>query len=62
MDEIISVNYDLSNVRPAGGLGRCPKNLQGTSPLTHDRAPPEPALLGAQERKMYPFFLEKRNP
>lgn len=43
-------------------LGRCPKNLQGTSPLTHNRAPPEPALPGAQEREMHPFFLEKRNP
>ena len=33
-------------------LGRCPKNLQGSSPLTHNRAPPEPALLRAQEREM----------
>lgn len=62
MDEIISVNYDLSNVRPAGGLGRCPKNLQGTSPLTHNRALPEPALPEAEGRELFPSFWEKRNP
>lgn len=46
----------------SGGLGRCPKNLQGTSPLTHNRALPEPALPGAEGREELPSFLEKRSP
>ena len=42
---------DLENCRYnskklSEGLGRCPKNLQGTSPLTHFRALPGPVLAG----------------
>ena len=42
------------------GLGRCPKNPQGTSPLTHDRALPEPVLAGRQEKGAeHPFLLNR---
>ena len=42
------------------GLGRCPKNLQGTCPLTHYRALPEPVLAGWQEKgAVAPFLLNR---
>lgn len=36
--------------RPFGDSGLCPKNPQGTCPLTHYRALPEPVLSGRQEK------------
>ena len=42
---------DINSNKLSEGLGRCPKNLQGTSPLTHYRALPEPILAGRQEKK-----------
>ena len=42
------------------GLGRCPKNPQGTSPLTQYRALPEPVLAGRQEKgATAPFPLDR---
>lgn len=41
-------NADIDNDNLSEGLGLCPKNPQGTSPLTHIRALPEPVLAGWQ--------------
>ena len=41
---------DIDAEKLSEGLGRCPKNPQGTSPLTQYRALPEPALAGRQEK------------
>ena len=42
------------------GSGRCPENPQGTSPLTHNRALPEPVLAGRQEKgAVAPFLLAR---
>ena len=46
--------------RSSGGLGRCPKNPQGTSPLTHFRALPGPVLAGRQEKGAVATFLQHR--
>ena len=51
---------NISGGKPAGGLGRCPKNLQGAGPLTHYRALPEPVLAGWQEKGVVPPFLLNR--
>ena len=61
-------HMDLENCRYnskklSEGLGRCPKNLQGTSPLTHFRALPGPVLAGRQEKgAAAPFSAEQDNP
>ena len=50
---------DIYSDKLSEGLGRCPKNPQGTSPLTHFRALPEPILAGRQERgAVAPFLLD----
>ena len=42
------------------GSGRCPENLQGTSPLTYFRALPGPILAGRQEKgAVAPFLLNR---
>ena len=44
-------------------LGALPQTLQGTSPLTHYRALPEPVLAGRQEKgAAAPFLLKQDNP
>ena len=54
---------DIYSDRLSEGSGRCPKNLQGTRPLTHYRALPEPILAGRQEKgAVAPFLLEQDNP
>lgn len=56
-------NADIYNDKLSEGIGRCPKNLQGTSPLTHFRALPEPILAGRQEKgAVAPFLLEQDDP
>ena len=53
-------NVDIDADRPSGGSGLCPKNLQGTSPLTQIRALPEPVLAGWQEKgAVAPFLLNR---
>lgn len=37
---------DINSKKFSEGLGPCPKNLQGASPLTHFRALPGPVLAG----------------
>ena len=41
---------DIDAEELSEGLGRCPKNPQGTSPLSQYRAMPEPVLAGRQEQ------------
>ena len=54
---------DIYSDKLSEGLGRCPKNPQGTSPLTHFRALPEPILAGRQEKgAVAPFLQEQDNP
>ena len=49
---------DIYSNKLSEGLGRCPKNPQGSSPLTHFRALPEPILAGKQEKgAAVPFLL-----
>ena len=44
------------SAKPNGfGLGLCPKNPQGTRPLTHLWALPTPVLNGSRERSFAPF-------
>lgn len=51
---------DINSNKLSEGLGRCPKNPQGTSPLTHFRALPEPILAGRQEKgAATPFLLDR---
>ena len=51
---------DIPRARPSGSFGRRPKNLQGTCPLTHYRALPEPVLAGRQEKSaLAPFLLNR---
>ena len=51
---------DIDSEKLSEGLGRCPKNPQGTSPLTHFRALPEPVLAGRQEKgAVAPFLLNR---
>ncbi len=51
---------NISNGRPFGDSGLCPKNPQGTCPLTHYRALPEPVLAGRQEKgAVAPFPLNR---
>ena len=51
---------DIYSNKLAEGSGRCPKNPQGTSPLTHFRALPEPILAGRQEKgAVAPFLLDR---
>ena len=51
---------DIYSDKLSEGLGRCPKNLQGTCPLTRYRAPPEPVLAGKQEKgAVAPFLLDR---
>ena len=51
---------DIYSNKLSEGLGRCPKNPQGTSPLTHYRALPEPILAGRQEKgAVAPFLLDR---
>ena len=54
--KIADIDFD----KLSEGLGRCPKNPQGTSPLTHFRALPEPVLAGWQEKGAYAPFLLNR--
>ena len=52
---------DIYSNKLSEGSGRCPKNPQGTSPLTHFRALPEPILAGRQEKgAVAPFLLNRR--
>ena len=51
---------DINSNKLSEGSGRCPKNLQGTSPLTQYRALPEPILAGRQEKgTVAPFLLNR---
>ena len=51
---------DIYSDKLSEGLGLCPKNLQGTCPLTHYRALPEPVLAGRQEKgAVAPFLLDR---
>lgn len=51
---------DIDTKKLSEGLERCPKNPQGTSPLTQYRALPEPVLAGRQEKgAIAPFLLER---
>lgn len=51
---------DIDAEKLSEGLGRCPKNPQGTSPLTQYRALPEPVLAGRQEKgAVAPFLLDR---
>ena len=51
---------DLDIKKLSEGSGRCPENPQGTSPLTHYRALPEPVLAGRQEKGALAPFLPNR--
>ena len=51
---------DIYSDKLSEGLGLCPKNPQGTCPLTHYRALPEPVLAGRQEKgAVAPFLLDR---
>ena len=51
---------DIYSNKLSEGLGRCPKNPQGTSSLTHYRALPDPILAGRQEKgAVAPFLLDR---
>ena len=51
---------DIYSNKLSEGSGRCPKNPQGTGPLTHFRALPEPILTGRQEKgAVAPFLLDR---
>ena len=51
---------DIYSDKLSEGLGRCPKNLQGTCPLNRLRALPEPVLAGRQEKgAVAPFVLDR---
>ena len=51
---------DIYSDKLSESLGRCPKNPQGTYPLTHSRALPEPILAGRQEKgAVAPFLLDR---
>ena len=51
---------DIYSDKLSEGLGLCPKNLQGTCPLTHYRALPELVLAGRQEKGAgAPFLLDR---
>ena len=51
---------DIYSNKLSEGSGRCPENPQGTNPLTHDRALPEPILAGRQEKGAVAPFLQNR--
>ncbi len=51
---------DIYPQRLSEGLGRCPKNPQGASPLTQYRALPEPILAGGREKGAVAPFLRNR--
>ena len=51
---------DIDSNKLSEGLGRCPKNPQGTHPLTQFRALPEPILAGRQEKGAAAPFLTDR--
>ena len=51
---------DIDSEKLSEGLGRCPKNLQGTCPLTHMRALPAPVLAGRQEKAQLSLFCWNR--
>ena len=54
---------DIKINKLSEGSGRCPENPQGTSPLTHFRALPEPVLTGWQEKgAAAPFSAEQDLP
>ena len=55
------MNLDNCRYLLSEGLGRCPKNLQGTCPLTHFRALPGPVLAGRQEKGAVAPFLQKQD-
>ena len=51
---------DINSNKLSEGLGRFPKDPQGTGPLTHFRALPEPILAGRQEKgAVAPFLLDR---
>ena len=51
---------DIDVEKLSEGLGRCPKKPQGTSPLTQQRALPEPVLAERQEKgAVAPFLLDR---
>ena len=51
---------DIDHDKLSEGLGLCPKYPQGTRPLTHFQALPEPVLAGRQEKgAIAPFLLER---
>lgn len=51
---------DIDIDKLSEGLGLCPKNPQGTCPLTHFRALPEPVLAGRQEKGAVALFCRNR--
>lgn len=54
------MNLEYCRYRCFKSLERCLKNPQGTSPLTHLRALPEPVLAGRQEKSAdAPFLLDR---
>ena len=54
---------DIDIKKLSEGSGLCPENPQGTSPLTQNRAPPEPVLAGRQEKgAVAPFSAEQDCP
>jgi len=53
---------DIDTDKLFGGSGRRPKNPQGTRPLTHYWALPDPVLAGRQEKGVVaPFLLDQRS-
>jgi len=54
------MNLDNCRYLLSEGLGRCPKNLQGTCPLTRFRALPGPVLAGRQEKGAVALFSRNR--
>ena len=51
---------DIDIEKLSEGLGLCPKYPQGTRPLTHFQALPEPVLAGRQEKgAVAPFLFDR---
>jgi hypothetical protein len=51
---------DIDHDKLSEGLGLCPKYPQGTRPLTHFQALPEPVLAGRQEKgAVAPFLFDR---
>ena len=54
---------DIYSDKHSVGSGRCPKNLQGTCPLTHfGRCPNPSSPEGRKRAQLPPFLLGQDNP